>query len=120
MSFRFEKLRVWQEARQFVSSIYTITKTFPDHEKFGLTDQIRRAAVSVMLNIAEGSDLKSDIEFVRFLRFSVTSLNEVVAAAYIASDQGYLNQVDFDRIYTDANKLAAQINKFIETLKKKP
>ncbi|MBI2334666.1 four helix bundle protein [Candidatus Daviesbacteria bacterium] len=65
MKFRFENLQVWQDARSFVNHIYFITKKFPVDERFGLIDQLRRAAVSIALNIAEGSDRKSDIEFRR-------------------------------------------------------
>ena len=58
MSFRFEKLKVWQEARIFANHIYATTRMFPKDERFGLIDQLRRAAVSVCLNITEGSDRK--------------------------------------------------------------
>ena len=83
MSFRFEKLTVWKDARKFISNTYSLTKMFPTEEKFGLIDQIRRAAVSVALNIAEGSDRKSDAEFKRFLRMAIGSCEEVVTAFYI-------------------------------------
>lgn len=64
---KFRKLTVWQRSIQFVSLIYEITATFPKEEKFGLIDQIRRAAVSISLNIAEGSGAGSDPEFMRFI-----------------------------------------------------
>lgn len=118
MSFRFEKLNVWQDARQFVSLIYEITRKFPSDEKFGLTNQIRRAAVSIALNIAEGSDKKSDAEFIRFLRMSIGSCKEVVTAIYIALDQNYINQKDFDIIYKQANELVAKINALIRSLRR--
>src|SRR3972149_4193244 len=84
MSFRFEKLNVWQDARVFVNHIYAITRKFPRDEKFGLIDQLRRAALSVILNIDEGADRKSDAELKRFLRMAITSVEEVVTGLYIA------------------------------------
>jgi four helix bundle protein len=119
MSFRFEKLHIWQDARVFVGDIYKITLKFPKEEKFGLIDQIRRAAVSITLNIAEGSDRKSDLEFRRFLRMAITSLAEVVTGLYLALDQNYLNKKEFDVIYEKANKLAARINATINSISKK-
>lgn len=117
MSFRFEKLTVWQDARKFASKIYQATVNFPKIEKFGLIDQLRRAAVSIALNIAEGSDRKSDLDFKRYLRMSITSCEEVVTALYIALDQGYIKQKDFDIIYDDANQLVAKLNALIRSLR---
>ncbi len=71
MYFRFENLEVWKLAREFASKIYKVTREFPDTEKFGMITQIRRAAISVSMNIAEGYDRKSDAEFKRFLRFAI-------------------------------------------------
>jgi len=119
MKFRFEKLEVWQDARKFISHIYSLTGGFPKCEIFGLTDQLRRAAVSIALNIAEGSDRKSDMEFRRYLRMALTSTNEVVSALYIALDQKYLNQSEFNNFYEEANILAAKINAFIRKLSEK-
>lgn len=116
--YRFEKLEVWKLARQFANFIYTISKDFPKDELFGLTSQIRRAAISVILNIAEGSDRKSDTEFIRFLRISFTSLEEVVACTYITLDQKYISQKRFDFIYEKSNELAKKLNALINSLKK--
>lgn len=116
MKFRFENLQVWQNARNFVNHIYSITKKFPPDERFGLTDQLRRAAVSINLNIAEGSDRKSDIEFRRYLRMSITSAEEVVTALFIALDQNYLNQTDFDELYEEAHMIVAKLNALINKL----
>lgn len=116
MSFRFEKLTVWQEARKFCGEIYKIAKNFPKEERFGLIDQLRRAAVSIALNIAEGSDRKSDREFKRYLRMAITSCEEVVTALYISLDQNYLNKKDFDILYEDANRLVARLNALINSL----
>lgn len=117
MSFRFEKLEIWQDARKFVNKIYKITKSFPSSEKFGLVDQLRRASLSISLNIAEGSDRKSDKDFTRFLRISISSVEEVVTALYISLDQGYLKQAAFDELYVDANQLVARINSLIKSFK---
>ncbi|MDD5147692.1 MAG: four helix bundle protein [Candidatus Daviesbacteria bacterium] len=116
MKFRFENLQVWQDARNFVNHIYSITKRFPTDERFGLIDQLRRAAVSIALNIAEGSDRKSDIEFRRYLRMSITSTEEVVTALFIALDQKYLNQIDFDKLYEEAHMIVAKLNALINKL----
>lgn len=118
MGFRFEKLKVWQEARVFSVKIYKITSDFPSAERFGLTSQLRRAVVSIALNIAEGSDRKSDKEFIRFLRVAIGSLDEVVTGLYIAKDLKYLNNKEFEELYKDANRLASKINALINTLKR--
>jgi four helix bundle protein len=118
MSYRFEKLVVWQLARKFSVKIYKISGEFPSDERFSLTDQLRRAAVSIVLNIAEGSDKKSDKEFVRYLRNSLGSLEEVVTALYIALDLKYINNDKFKELYKDSNILASKLNALIKSLKK--
>lgn len=117
MSFRFENLEIWKEARELVKKVYKITSQFPDRERFGLTDQLRRAAISVALNITEGSDRKSDKEFERFLRMSITSCEEVVTGLYIAQDLGYLNGSEFRDLYNAANQQVAKTNALIKKLK---
>lgn len=118
MGFRFEKFTIWHDARKFANNVYVLTKSFPKDERFGLTDQLRRAAISIALNIAEGSDRKSDVDFRRFLRLAMGSLEEAVTALYISLDQGYLTQQKFDTLYEEANILAAKINKLIGNLKR--
>lgn len=116
MQFRFEKLEVWQDARKFANRIYLVTRDFPSEEKFGLVDQIRRAAVSIALNIAEGSDRKSDLEFKRYLRIALTSVEEVVAALYISLDLGFINKSAFDSLYNNCHLIAAKINALVKKL----
>jgi len=82
-----------------------------------LTNQLRRAALSVSSNIAEGIDRKSDKEFIRFLRISLSSLSEVVSQLFTASDLKLVNRKEFDILYTLANNLAARINALINKLK---
>jgi four helix bundle protein len=88
-TFDFEKLRVYQKALDFIDRVYEITHGFPPEERFGLTDQFRRAATSIALNIAEGSG-GSKTEFRRFLRVSRRSVRECVAVTEISSRQGYI------------------------------
>lgn len=83
---KFRKLNVWQRSTKFVTLIYQLTSRFPKEEKYGLIDQIRRSAVSISLNIAEGSGAGSDAEFRRFLRMSQRSGYEVIAALEIATN----------------------------------
>ena len=118
MSFRFEKLKVWKEARNYCTVVYRLTANFPQIELYGLIDQIRRATVSIILNIAEGSSRKSDKEFIRFLRIALGSLQEVVTGLYIALDLKYINKDDFEELYIKANILASKINALINYLKK--
>src|SRR5215207_3430172 len=77
--FRFEKLTVWQSSRRLAGEIYSVTKAFPKDELFGLTSQIRRAAVSVTANIAEGSGRNSDVDFAHFLELAYGSAMEVAS-----------------------------------------
>lgn len=114
--FRFEKLEVWKDAREFVSLVYKITGSFPAKERFGLVDQIRRAAVSIALNIAEGSTKGSDLDFRRFLKMAQGSVNEVVSAFYIALDQKFLDRGQFDQVYDFALKVNAKLNALIKSV----
>lgn len=118
MYYKFENLEVWKLSRKFVSDIYTVTKDFPQSELFGLVSQLRRAATSIMLNIAEGSDRKSDIDFRRFLVMSLASLEEVIAALYISLDQNLINKQQFTTLYEDSHKLAMKIKALINFLSK--
>lgn len=86
----FERLDVWNRAVKFASKIYAATKSFPREELFGLTSQIRRAAVSVAANIAEGSSRSSGKDQARFFEMAFGSLNEAATILYIASDQGLI------------------------------
>ncbi len=117
--FRFERLEVWQLAREFVGAIYKITRKFPKDELFGLVSQLRRAATSILLNIAEGSDRKSDAEFKRFLRMAITSLEEVISGLYISLDQNFINENEFDKLYEDSHRLMAKLNALVNSLNKR-
>ena len=117
MYYRFEKLNVWTESKNFITPIYKIVEKFPLKERFVLGDQLKRASISIILNIAEGSDKKSDKDFIRFLRISLGSINEVVTCLYIALDLNYLSKNDFHKSYEQSSKIAAMINALIKKLK---
>lgn len=100
--FPFEKLETWQKAIDFADSVYRLTKKFPDDERFGLTSQMRRAAVSVGSNIAEGSARFSRDDFARFLEIATGSLFEVVTQATIGRRQNYLTEAEYLDLYSAA------------------
>ena len=108
--FNFEKLEVWQEAIDFGDLIYLETRRFPSDERFGLTNQLRRAATSVSSNIAEGSSRSSKNEFARFTEIAAGSLFEVVSQSYIARRQQFLNEASFRIIYTAAEEQSRMLS----------
>lgn len=107
--FNFEKLRVYQDALLFVEVVYLTTKTWPKEELFGLTNQFRRAAVSISLNIAEGSS-RTKKDFKHFLDISRGSCYECVSILFIAKKLGYITTEQYDLSYEQLNKLAKMIN----------
>lgn len=113
----FEDLPVWQDARKFTNKIYNLTNKFPKEEIYGLTSQIRRATVSIMSNIAEGFDRRSDKELSNFLSMARGSSSEVQNDLYIALDLKYISKEDFAIMYQEAKKIAKQINGLMTYLK---
>jgi four helix bundle protein len=114
--FRFEKLDVWRLAVDLADQVYRFTKSFPADERFGLTNQMRRAAVSISSNIAEGSGRVSDKDFARFLEISYGSLMEVVSQSAIAHRQQFLHKELYDSIYRDSEELARMLSGLRTTL----
>jgi len=112
----FEDLTIWQESRKFTNKIYVFTKKFPKEELYGLTSQIRRAAVSITSNIAEGFDRRSDKELSNFLSIARASTAEVQNDLYIALDLKYISQIEFNQLYQEAKKIAQQINSLMTYL----
>jgi four helix bundle protein len=88
--FRFQKLKVWNDARAMNRRLYGLTRKFPRDERFGMTAQLRSASVSVSSNIAEGSGRNSDKDFAHFLELLYGSLMEVASLLYLATDETYL------------------------------
>lgn len=108
--FNFEKLDVWKKGIDLGDLVYTRTRCFPTEERFGLTNQMRRAAVSVSSNIAEGSSRSSRAEFARFLEIAEGSLFEVVSQAVVAMRQGFLSEKDNVAIYAAAEELSRMLS----------
>jgi four helix bundle protein len=109
--YAFEKLEVWQDARSFVKKVYAMSSSFPEKEKFGLTNQIRRASISIAANIAEGSSRLSKKDFAHFLQIAYSSLMEVLSHCYLAHDLLYINEENMidirENIYMISNKINA-------------
>jgi four helix bundle protein len=108
--FNFEKLDVWQKAIAFVDLVYSLTRTFPSDERFGLTNQMRRAAVSISSNLAEGTSRSSRNDFARFVEIATGSLFEVISQAYIGRNQGFLQKTDFAKLYEAADEQSRMLS----------
>lgn len=109
------QLDVWKNAMTLAETIYDITSTFPDSERFGLTSQLRRAAVSVPSNIAEGAARGSSADFIRFLYIARGSLSEVETQCQLACRLGFTNNIE--TFLHDINTLFAQLGGLINHLK---
>ena len=114
---RFEDIESWQQARKLTNKIYALSRSGAFAHDFGLRDQIRDAAGSVMHNIAEGFDSGSPAEFIRFLRYSQRSCSEVRSQLYVALDQNYISMDDFSSLYRETGKIHALLGGFIRYLK---
>ena len=113
--FRFEKLAVWQKSIAFADAVYEISQQFPDNERFGLTSQIRRAAVSIGSNIAEGS-ARSDADFSRCIGYATGLLYEVVTQSFVARRRGFPPGAQFDQIYEAAQEIARMLSGLRDSL----
>ena len=108
--FAFEKLDVWQEARLLVEKIYNITKFFPQEERFALAQQLQRAAVSIVSNIAEGTSRSSLKEQCRFTEVAYGSLMEIYCQLIIAKDMNYINEEQLKTVKQDINQISNKLN----------
>ncbi len=108
--FSFEKLNFWQELIRFIKLIYQTTKTFPDQEKFGLISQLRRAAISVSSNIAEGTSRSSYKDQAHFSQIAYSSLMEVLSQIIVSLDLGFINIEKYKEIRSLIENLSRQIN----------
>ena len=114
MSFKFEQLKVWQKAVEFTTDIHDLTRKFPKEEMYILTSQIKRAADSIALNIAEGSTGQTNAEFSKFIGYSLRSAIEVVTCLHIGIKRKIIEGNDFDFFY----KKAEVIIKMLQGLRK--
>ncbi len=105
----FEKLEIYQEAINLALDIYKLTTKFPREEKFGIIDQIRRASVSISLNIAEGTS-RTKKDFCRFLDMARGSCHELIPLLKISLELGYINKTEYENLYADIELLLKRIN----------
>ncbi|MDI1317202.1 four helix bundle protein [Flavobacterium sp.] len=114
---QFKELEIWKRSRLFCSQIYTITSKFPSDEKFGLTNQLRRASVSIPSNIAEGSSRNSNKDFARFLEIAVGSAYEIETQLLIALDLGFIKNDELEKSIIELNEIIKMISRFLSNLK---
>jgi len=115
---QFEDIEAWQKARELTRAIYAETASGKLSRDFGLRDQMRRAAVSILCNVAEGFERGGDKEFVQFIAIAKGSSAEVRAQLYVALDQGYIDQETFDRLSASAiqiNRMLSGLMKYLRT-----
>ena len=113
IDFQYRKLIVWQKAMQFTKVVYSLVKQIPEIEKYALTDQIRRAVVSIPSNIAEGCGRATNRDYAHFLSISRGSLYETMTQLEVAQSLGYVGPI------SDAESLAAEISRMLTSLMKK-
>jgi four helix bundle protein len=112
----FEELHIYQRAREMVNQIYALTRTGGFAKDFGLSDQIRRAAVSVMSNVAEGFERGGTTEFIQFLYIAKGSCGEVRCQLQIACDQGYISQQEYAGLCQKCKLISGMLSNFIAHL----
>jgi four helix bundle protein len=113
----FEDLNVWKQARQLTQEIYRLTKTEKFLKDFGLRDQIRRAAISGMSNIAEGFERGGNQEFIQFLYVAKASCGEVRSQLYVALDQEYMTEHESEKLLQSFKRLSGMISNLITYLR---
>ena len=114
---RYEDIVAWQEGRALVKAVYATTAKSPFVSDYGLKDQIRRAAVSVCSNIAEGFDRRGNREFVRFLWIAKGSSAEVSSQLYNALDLGYISKEEFESLFASSKKICEMLHCLIKSIK---
>lgn len=107
--FSFEKLEVWQLSRSYCKKVYLLIRSFPLEERFGLSDQLRRSAISVPSNIAEGCGRMSTKEKIHFIEIAYGSLMESYCQLQLAEDLGYISQKELNAIHLDVNSIAKML-----------
>lgn len=114
----FVEIDAWQKARELTSQVYAISNRPSFSKDFGLRDQVRRASVSIMANIAEGFERSGSGEFLQFLAIAKGSVGEVISHIYVTVDQGYISQEEFDRLHALAGETGRVIGGLMTYLRK--
>lgn len=117
---RFEDIEAWQTARELTRQVYDMTRQGEFARDFGLRDQMRRASVSIMSNIAEGFESRTQSLFIDYLGRAKASAGELRAQVYVAKDIKYLDQIEFSQLFESCDKCSRQIARFIQYLAQKP
>ena len=117
---RFEEIHSWQKGRELCKLIYSVTREAAFGRDYGLRDQIRRAEVSIMSNVAEGFETQNNRTFIRHLYIARGSAAEVRVQAYVALDQGYITREEFDQVYNLSKDIARLLTRFITYLEHHP
>jgi four helix bundle protein len=115
----FRNYDIWKNGLDIADRVYSLTDGFPKYETYGLADQLRRASVSIASNIAEGSSRISEIEFARYLEYSIGSCFEVETQLEIAKRREYISETQFESILTILQTEEKQINQLINQLRTK-
>lgn len=115
----YRDLLVWQKSMVLVTEIYKLSKSFPKYETYGLTSQMRRCAVSIPSNIAEGYGRNSTIDYIRFLRLAAGSLYELQTQIEISLNLRYLNKIDFDQLYESSREVERMLSSSTKKLSDK-
>ena len=117
---RFEDLEVWQKAKELTNLIYRVSLSGEFSRDFGLRDQMRRASVSIMSNIAEGFESQTQALFIKYLGHAKGSAGELRAQLYIALEQGYMKEDEFNTAFALAEVCSKQLARFIQYLESQP
>lgn len=117
---RFEELDIWQRARKLTGLVYQMSNQGEFARDFGLRDQMRRAAVSILSNVAEGFESRTQAMFIEYLGRAKGSAGELRAQFYVALDCGYLNQNEFDALVNESEICSKQLSSFIHYLHSQP
>ena len=115
---KFEDMNIWQEARRLANRIYAINFDDKSRKDFSLRDQMQRAGISIMSNIAEGYERNNNLEFVTFLRYAKGSAGEVRAQLHLAYDLGYIKDEEYQKLHKDVVSISKQLSRFSNYLRK--
>jgi four helix bundle protein len=120
MRYSFEKLEVWNDARELTIMVYSITRTFPDDEKFGITNQMRRSVISVSSNIVEGSYRATGKDKSNFMTIAYSSLMELLNQTIASLDLRYINEDQYNEIRNQIEKVSNKLNALTKYFKSLP